>query len=169
MTPHSTFCLALLIFCSSLAGCSLIPDGEITPAFVAKDTTGIDLQKSAAVKNILLKQYKEWQKTPHKIGGLSKRGIDCSGFTFVTFQSKFGYTLPRTTKLQVQTGKKIARKNLQPGDLVFFKPSIFYNHVGIYMGNSEFLHASSSKGVMVSNMTDKYLRKSYWTARRIGR
>ncbi len=164
------FFLLLLVFCSILSGCSMMPFGKKMPVSVVdvvETPTTMDRQKSTEVKTILLKQYKEWQNTPHKIGGLSKRGIDCSGFTLVTFQSKFGYTLPRTTKLQAQTGKKIARKNIQAGDLVFFKPSIFYNHVGIYMGNSEFLHASSSRGVMISNITESYWRNSYWTARRI--
>lgn len=102
-----------------------------------------------------------------KLGGLSKHGIDCSGFVYVTFRSKLGCNVPRTTELQVKTGRKVDRNNLRVGDLVFFQTSLFYNHVGIYLGDSEFLHASSSRGVIISNLNETYWKKRYWTARRI--
>jgi cell wall-associated NlpC family hydrolase len=122
-----------------------------------------------AVKSKLLKQYYEWQKTPYKMGGLSKRGIDCSGFAYITFRSKLGCNIPRTTKLQVKTGEQVARNNLRTGDLVFFQTSLLYNHVGIYLGDAKFLHASSSRGVIISSLTENYWKKRYWTARRISR
>lgn len=131
--------------------------------------------KSASVENIrdssikakLLKQYVEWHKTPYKMGGLSKRGVDCSGFVYITFRSQFGFTIPRTTESQVKIGTKVARDNLQVGDLVFFQTSFFYNHVGIYLGESKFLHASTSRGVIISSLNEQYWKKCYWTARRI--
>ena len=101
------------------------------------------------------------------MGGLSKHGVDCSGFVYITFRSQLGFSIPRTTGSQVTIGRKVARNNLRVGDLVFFHTSLLYNHVGIYLGDSKFLHASTSKGVIISSLNEKYWRKRYWTARRI--
>lgn len=121
----------------------------------------------ARVKEKLLQQYKEWYRTPYKMGGLSRSGIDCSGFAYLTFSRTLGYTIPRTTDAQVQIGTGVARGSLRVGDLIFFHTSIFYNHVGIYLGDSQFLHASTSKGVMISTLTQRYWDDRYWTARRL--
>jgi len=102
-----------------------------------------------------------------KFGGMSKRGVDCSGFVYLTYRSKFGIDLPRTTDLQSSVGKKIARNNLQAGDLVFFKTGFFRKHVGIYVEDRKFMHASASRGVMVSSLDEEYWADSYWMAKRI--
>jgi hypothetical protein len=75
--------------------------------------------------------------------------------------------LPRTTKAQVKQGRPIPLKRLQAGDLVFFKPPSYPRHVGIYLGGSEFVHASKNKGVTLSKIDPTYWGKYYWTARRI--
>lgn len=159
--------LVLLFICSTMVACSSwqrIPSERVEET---KTSVVVDFRDSSAVKAKILKQYKEWRKTPYKIGGLSKRGIDCSGFVYITFRSKLGCNIPRTTELQVKTGRKVTRKNLRVGDLVFFQTTLFYDHVGIYLGDSKFLHASTSRGVMISSLHEKYWRKRYWTARRI--
>ncbi len=98
---------------------------------------------------------------------MSKKGVDCSGFTYLTFHSKLGYTIPRSTDRQVLIGTKVPRGSLHVGDLIFFHTSAFYNHVGIYLGDATFLHASTSRGVMISSMKLEYWANRYWTARRI--
>ena len=115
----------------------------------------------------LSQQYGNWKSVKYKMGGLSKRGVDCSGFVYLTFQEKLGVNIPRTTKLQYASGKKINKKELRTGDLVFFKTGIKQKHVGIYLTKMQFLHASTSKGVTVSDMNNPYWKKHFLSARRI--
>ncbi|HID69064.1 MAG TPA: cell wall hydrolase [Desulfobacterales bacterium] len=167
--PGSNYFLFLLILLSIITGCSTGGHRPSANVKAIKSGSAVDLRDSSSVKSKLLKQYGEWRKTPYRMGGMSKRGVDCSGFVYITFRSQLGFTIPRTTDSQVKIGRKVARNNLRVGDLVFFQTSLFYNHVGIYLGDSKFLHASTSKGVIISSLNEKYWRKCYWTARRIDR
>jgi cell wall-associated NlpC family hydrolase len=115
----------------------------------------------------LNQHYLAWHGVPYKIGGNDKRGIDCSGFVHLVYKNALGISIPRSTKLLSQTGKPIPRKRLAVGDLVFFKTGFAKQHVGIYMGNSQFIHASTSKGVMKSNLKSPYWSKHYWKSARI--
>ena len=119
------------------------------------------------VRSALYSQYGEWRGTKYRLGGMSKQGVDCSGFVYLTYRSRFGITLPRTTRHQSNQGMAVSRKALRPGDLVFFKTGPNKRHVGIYVEDRKFLHASSSKGVMLSSLDNKYWTNAYWTARRI--
>ncbi len=100
------------------------------------------------------------------MGGLSKKCIDCSGLLYMSFRKTFKHlkdTFPRTAHEFGRYGKLIVNpKNLRKGDLVFFigtyRTSKFITHAGIYLGKEKFIHTSASKGVMVSNINDKY----YW-------
>lgn len=127
----------------------------------------VPLDNPAAVTTELYSQYAEWGGTKYRLGGTDKDGIDCSGFTYVTFVTRFGVRLPRTTSLQVQLGSSVPRRDLQPGDLVFFRTGFKSRHVGIYTGNRRFLHASTSRGVMLSSLDNPYWRGKFWKARRI--
>lgn len=103
----------------------------------------------------------------YKYGGTTTNGFDCSGFTSYVFR-KLGLELPRSSKEQYNVGVKIAKEDLQPGDLVFFNTSgKGVSHVGIYVGDGKFAHASTSKGVTFTAMTDKYYAKRYLGARRV--
>jgi len=119
------------------------------------------------IESRLRGQYSHWRGVNYRLGGLSKSGVDCSGFVMLTFRDKFAINLPRTAELQVSLGKSIRQKNIQAGDLIFFKTAIFTRHVGIYMGDGRFLHASTSKGVTVSRLDNPYWKSSYWVARRL--
>ena len=166
-TTATSYFLFLFILLFTISGCSTGSHRRTPTVKTIKPASAVDLHNSSRVKAKLLKQYREWQKTPYRMGGLSRRGVDCSGFVYITFRSQLGLSIPRTTKSQVKTGRKVARNNLRVGDLVFFHTSLFYNHVGIYLGDSKFLHASTSRGVIISSLNEKYWRKCYWTARRI--
>lgn len=116
----------------------------------------------------ILKNYlSSWMGTRYKHGGVSRNGVDCSGFTLVTYKELFARKLPRTVREQVQKGIKVDKDLLQPGDLVFFKINVFQNHVGIYLENDLFVHASLSSGVMISRLNDSYWKQRYWQAKRI--
>ena len=75
--------------------------------------------------------------------------------------------LPRTTKAEATLGRPVKKTDLKAGDLVFFKPPSYPRHVGIYLDNSEFVHASKTKGVTISRMDPHYWGKYFWTARRL--
>ena len=111
--------------------------------------------------------YKKYKGVRYRYGGTTSRGFDCSGFVQRAYMDAFHKNLPRTTKAMMKTGKKISKSQLKIGDLVFFHPTRKYYHVGIYMGKGEFMHASTSKGVMKSRLDLKYWKRSYVTARRI--
>ncbi|WP_186788661.1 C40 family peptidase, partial [Salmonella enterica] len=98
-----------------------------------------------------------------------RRGVDCSGFVVVTMRDKFDLQLPRDTREQSKIGTRIDKDELLPGDLVFFKTGSGESglHVGIYDTNNEFIHASTSRGVMRSSLDNVYWRKNFWQARRI--
>ena len=95
--------------------------------------------------------------TPYRYGGSSPRGFDCSGLVYYTFR-KSGIRVPRTTQAQYRSAAHVARGNLQPGDLVFFRTGRHgISHVGIYTGNNRFIHAPSrGKQVSTTSMTDSY-------------
>ena len=103
------------------------------------------------------------------LGGRGRKGVDCSGFVQTTFFDRFGIKLPRQTKDQANYGQYIEKEDIQTGDLVFFKTGRGPNgyHVGIYVKEDKFLHASTKGGVVYSSLNSDYWRKTYWQARRI--
>lgn len=119
------------------------------------------------VEQKLEKQYDQYKGTKYKYGGTDKRGFDCSGFTQKVYENAFQIKLPRTTEEMGNIGKKVSKKKLKPGDLVFFRPRRKYNHVGIYMGDNLFMHSSTSKGVIKSDLNNVYWKKKYRYAKRI--
>lgn len=117
----------------------------------------------------LSEQQREWKGTRYRLGGNSKQGIDCSGFMQLTFRELFGIHLPRTTSQQAAHGTKIAKSDIRTGDLVFFNTGRGPNgkHVGVYVKDGQFLHASTKGGVIYSDMNSPYWSKAYWQARRL--
>lgn len=105
-----------------------------------------------------------WKGVPYRRGGMSKRGIDCSGFALLVYKELYRKDLPRTTRDQSKIGRKVAKGGLKPGDLVFFKTGLFSRHVGVYYKDNRFIHASRSQGVMSSSLAEEYWRKHYWRA-----
>lgn len=111
--------------------------------------------------------YESWKGTPYRLGGNSKRGIDCSAFVQVGYSDVFNRLLPRTTGELARIGRWIPQAEAKEGDLVFFKTGRSLRHVGIYLGKSEFLHASTSRGVMISRLDNPYWRRAFWQMRRV--
>jgi len=118
--------------------------------------------RSSALASSLTRSAMRFLGTPYSFGGTSTRGFDCSGFVQHVF-AMMGVHLPRTADAQYDAGRKIAGA-MRPGDLVFFQTyTAGVSHVGIYLGNDRFVHASSSQGVTVSS-----LHESYWATRYLG-
>lgn len=105
--------------------------------------------------------------TKYVSGGTSTNGFDCSGFTMFVFD-KIGINLPHQSGSQYQMGSDVSRDEMRPGDLVFFNTNgKGVSHVGIYVGDGDFAHASSSRGVTISSLNDSYYVNRYVGAKRI--
>lgn len=165
-TIFSNFCImAVAVFALVAISCTAnrkpVAVGSSAPRPDAGYSEADDIEKQ------LLKEYRQWRGTRHRMGASGREGIDCSGFVQEVYRDVFNLELPRTTGEQVKLGKPVPFKELQAGDLVFFKPPTYPRHVGIFLSQSEFVHASKQKGVTVSRITAQYWGKYYWTARRI--
>ncbi|WP_339221488.1 C40 family peptidase [Paenibacillus sp. FSL H8-0332] len=105
--------------------------------------------------------------TKYVSGGTSTNGFDCSGFTMFVFD-KIGINLPHQSGSQYEMGSAVSRDEMRPGDLVFFNTNgKGVSHVGIYVGDGDFAHASSSRGVTISSLNDSYYVNRYVGAKRI--
>ena len=115
------------------------------------------------ITNIKLYEFIDnWYGTKYKYGGLTKSGVDCSGFCNVLYSNVYKKELPRSTKDIVKVINKVPQNKLTEGDLVFFNISGKKNsHVGLYLTNNYFVHASTSKGVIISSLTNPYYKKAY--------
>lgn len=118
-------------------------------------------------KQAMIESIWEWVGTRYRFGGTTRNGIDCSAFTGTVYRS-LGKGLPRTAAMQWEAGEPIERDELQYGDLVFFhtRRGVYVSHVGIYLGNDLFAHASSRNGVIVSSLGSRYYDSHYIGARR---
>ncbi len=111
---------------------------------------------------------KKYIGIPYLWGGTSPAGFDCSGFTQYVFKQN-GISLSRTCETQYQQGSYVSKANLQPGDLVFFQNTYKngISHVGIYIGDGNFIHSSSSKGITITALSSSYWAPKYYGARRL--
>jgi cell wall-associated NlpC family hydrolase len=117
-----------------------------------------------SISNVILYQFiDDWYGTRYQMGGTGRKGIDCSALVQKVYNQVYGMDVVRTSLMQFRGSEYIASKeNLKEGDLVFFRihggP---VSHVGVYLKNNYFVHASSSKGVMISNLDESYWQKVY--------
>ncbi|MGB1308637.1 MAG: C40 family peptidase [Oceanihabitans sp.] len=147
---------------------------QVTKPRTPKTNPKTNPKKSASTSvNSVVKYAKTFKGVRYKYGGTTKSGMDCSGLVYTAFK-KGNKSLPRTTRDLSKTGEWVDLKKVQVGDLVFFatsKNSRNVNHVGIVTtartGYVEFIHASTSKGVMISNLAERYWYLAYVQARRV--
>ncbi|MBS3954895.1 MAG: C40 family peptidase [Methylomicrobium sp.] len=144
---------ALLLF-----GCASQPNKPEVPRLTYSESV---------LKKLFYEQFQEWASVRYRNGGLSKAGVDCSGFVYLTYQQKLGIRLPRSSGHQSQTGYPVRQNELKAGDLVFFKTEPTQNHVGIYLEQRRFMHVSSTKGVAISSLDDRYWASKYWKSIRV--
>ena len=121
---------------------------------------------TATLAEDLLQFAMTYLGTPYVYGGVSRSGIDCSGFTMMVF-AQFGYRLAHGATDQYYASRRISDSEREPGDLVFFNTTGGISHVGIYLGGGQFIHASSSRGVMISSLYQSYYAAAYLGAGRI--
>lgn len=111
--------------------------------------------------NNLLEHIDEWYGTRYRYGGTTKNGIDCSAFVQAVYLSAFAISLPRTARDQYRQSRIISATQMKTGDLVFFNTTGGISHVGIYLQNNKFIHASASYGVTISDMFDPYYLRRF--------
>jgi len=149
------------------------PSPTPSPPLVAPDTPPLpQLEPSSSLDNreveaLIRAEYRRWEGTTHLLGGDDHSGIDCSGFVKAVYHNLFRINLPRTTKEQVRLGVPVVFQDMRVGDLVFFRPPDYPRHVGIYLREGQFVHASKSQGVIISSIDPIYWKRHFWTARRI--
>lgn len=114
----------------------------------------------------------KWLGTPHRMGGTTRKGVDCSGLVTNLYREVYGKQLSRSSADMLKYNcKKVGRSRLKEGDLVFFQTGggrkKTPNHVGIYLKNGKFIHASTSKGVIVSNLSEPYYIRTFITGGKV--
>lgn len=159
--PSWLLMLSAIMF---VAGCQTSPKISTSPEFETTQHHTLSRLSETQALEKLYQQHATWQGTPYRLGGNSRSGIDCSAFVQTTFDDVFNIKLPRTTNQQIRIGEKIGRSDLQAGDLVFFRNG---RHVGIYLEDDRFLHASTRLGVTISRMDNVYWSRYYWRSIRI--
>ncbi|HEX4842416.1 MAG TPA: NlpC/P60 family protein [Limnobacter sp.] len=129
------------------------------------------LQRGTEVGKVqlaLLAHYAEWEGTRYRMGGTNRKGVDCSSFIQTLFKDHFAVELPRSSREQMTLGEPVAQHELQTGDLLFFRTGPTRKHVGVYMGNNQFMHVSARRGVEITKLLTPYWQKHFITARRVG-
>ncbi len=143
-------------------------DVEMASPVQFKYSLLLDTEVESLPSKPLLENVDEWYGVRYRRAGNTRSGVDCSGFTVAVYTAVYGLTLPRVSREQYRISRKISTTELQEGDLVFFNTTgRGVSHVGIYLGNNRFIHASVSKGVMVNSLFDSYYLKRFVGAGRI--
>ncbi len=127
----------------------------------------LDLEIEGVSNFMMFGFIDEWLNIRYRYGGTTKKGIDCSALTGLLFGAVYGFALPRTAREQYQASERVSKENLQEGDLVFFNTRGGISHVGVYLANDRFVHASSSQGVTISDLNDQYYASKYIGAGRL--
>lgn len=176
-TISYSFLFVILIFFITSCGTQKTPAGQLyDPKEVAELSKKLGIPLSNTDKDDdknmpLYAEVSQWLGVPYRNAGLSRRGLDCSGFAFLMYQKVYRMRIPRSTSdLSDMKMHKVSKNNLKTGDLVFFatsKNSNRINHVGIYLKNGSFIHASTSKGVIVSHLDEGYYSRTWKKAGRI--
>lgn len=129
----------------------------------------MDIAVEEIVNIPLLQKIDEWWGTPYSLGGSSKTGVDCSYFTLDVMKDIYQVNLKRTAAEQFEQSQKIEWNQLKEGDLIFFKTEgrIRISHVGIYLANNKFVHASTSQGVTIGDLADPYWQRRLYSLGRV--
>jgi lipoprotein Spr len=140
---------------------------EYIPNYFFRYSVLLDLEVEKLTNKKLVDYIHHWYAVPYRIGGTSKEGIDCSAFVKGIAEDAFSVQLPRTSREQAAFCSEIERSELREGDLVFFNTTGGISHVGLYVNNNKFIHASTSNGVIISDLDEPYWQRRFVRAGRM--
>jgi lipoprotein Spr len=140
---------------------------EYIPPVVFRYAVLLDIEVEKLTNKKLIEYVHQWWAVPYRIGGNSKEGIDCSAFVQGLTNEAFGVSIPRTSREQADYCKEIPKQDLKEGDLVFFASGRSISHVGMYISNNKFVHASTSMGVVISDLDEAYWSQRFVKAGRL--
>lgn len=127
-----------------------------------KYANAMDVSKKQIKNGSLYEFIDDWEGTKYQFGGSTKRGVDCSGLVYLIYQEVYGKKIPRMTSQQVQVIKRKYESQLKEGDLVFFDfDGKKFSHVGVYLQNGYYVHASTRRGVMIEKLRNPYTYKYF--------
>lgn len=161
--PSLTAALPKAVFSSS------IPSNTAEEAISIENVTPVqfkyaqllDVEVETITNRIFFEAIEKWWGTRYRYGGANEKGIDCSAYAGTIIHQVYGLVLPRTAREQYANCIKLDKEQLQQGDLVFFNTRGGISHVGIYIGNGYFTHASTSIGVTINNLSETYWSKKF--------
>lgn len=146
-------------------------DEQPSPGSVDGDNWAtLDVKLTRHDNKRLYEELRTWLGAPYKYGGKTRKGTDCSGMVMQVYQAVYDKALERNSARQFERNcKEISRKKLREGDLVFFNNGRSHGitHVGIYLRDGKFVHASSSRGVIVSDLSERYWNNHFQCAGRV--
>jgi cell wall-associated NlpC family hydrolase len=127
----------------------------------------LDMEVESITNRTLFTAIEKWWRTRYRYGGATEKGIDCSAYAGTLAHQVFGLVLARTARDQYANCIKLEKEELQQGDLVFFNTRGGISHVGMYLGNGYFTHASTSIGVTISNLSETYWNRKFVSGGRL--
>ncbi len=134
----------------------------VTNKMAEKYATALKVKESTITNGNLYAFIDNWEGTPYQLGGLTKNGIDCSGFVHLLYKEVYNQNIPRVTGMQVAIIKRKYENEFVEGDLVFFDyDGRQFSHVGVYLQNGYYVHASTRKGVIIGRLKDPYTYKYF--------
>lgn len=166
------FIVGLLLITLSLTsfGQTSTSEASSDPDNLAKEYFSQIMGVATSATSATTKLYQfvyDWLGTPYRLGGSSKNGIDCSKFSLALYENVFNTQIGFNSRNQYSKTMPVKKTDLQAGDLVFFKiNSRNITHVGVYLGDDKFAHASSSRGVMISDLNESYWQRYYFSGGR---
>lgn len=148
--------IAGLVGCAGFQGVEPLQQGLVAGVALAAEERATQLHKV----------FNDYRGTPYRYGGNDRDGFDCSGFISTAYQEAFGRLMPRTTMGLATGGEPIRFDQIVVGDILIFQTSLKQLHAGIYFGTGRFIHASTSQGVTLSYLDNRYWKQRYLKARR---
>ena len=154
--------IVLLLFLIACGKKKSVVSSKSNTVIIEKYAEKLQVSKTQITNIALYEFIDKWYGTKYQYGGLSKTGVDCSGFCNILYKEIYKKQLPRSTKDIVKELNKVNKTKLEEGNLVFFDIEGKKNsHVGVYLMNNKFVHASTSKGVIISSLENPYYKKAY--------
>ena len=161
-----TFRYAFILVFSSLVMGGCASNQSFQPRTAHSQYSPVESVPGSAKAEKLWQAFERYKGTPYQYGGTTGRGFDCSGFITTAYREGLGQQLPRTTSQMLRYGDVVQPRDVKPGDIVFFRIAGKDQHAGIYMGDNRFIHASTSSGVIMSELNGYYWKDRFSSARR---